>query len=155
LTKTGNGTLSLTASNSYNGTTTVSAGALRISHNSALGTTANGVSVTTGAALELTGGLTIGAEALTLNGTGINNGGALRNLANNNTWGGAISLGSATRINSDSGTLTIDVASGSAITGTFNLTLGGAGDITIADPIATSTGTVTYDGSGTLTFSGG
>jgi autotransporter-associated beta strand protein len=46
------------------------------------------------------------------------------------------------------------VASGSAITGTFNLTFGGVGNVTVADPIATSTGTLTKDGSGTLTLSG-
>ncbi len=92
-------------------------------------------------------------KPLTLNGSGISNGGALRNISGNNSYAGLITQASASRINSDSGTLTLDVASGNAITGTYNLTFGGAGNITVADPIATSTGTLTKDGAGTLTLS--
>ncbi|NDE48406.1 MAG: filamentous hemagglutinin, partial [Actinobacteria bacterium] len=154
LTKLGSGTLTLSGSNTYTGLTTISAGALRASNDTALGTTAGGVTVANGAALELSGGITIGAEALTLNGSGISSGGALRNISGNNTYQGAITQASDSRINSDSGTLTLDVASGNAIAGTFNLTLGGAGNITVSDPIATSTGTLTKDGNGTLTLSG-
>jgi len=76
-----------------------------------LGTTATGTTVTSGAALEVEGDITVGAEALTL-----------------------------------------DVASGNAIAGAHQLTFGGAGNISVADPIATSG--VTKDGSGTLTLSG-
>jgi autotransporter-associated beta strand protein len=156
LTKDGNGTLTLSAANSYTGLTTISAGALRAGNNTALGTIAGGVSVTSGAALELdgtAGALTIGAEALTLNGTGISNGGALRNIAGNNSYAGVITLGSASRINSDAGTLTIDSAAGS-ITGNFGLTLGGAGNITLADAFApvTTAQTLTKDGAGTATL---
>ena len=67
---------------------------------SALGTTAGTTSVTAGAAIQIDGsGLTI-AEPVTLNGTGISSGGALRNLANSNTWSGAVTLGSDAEINS-------------------------------------------------------
>ena len=151
LTKRDPGTLILSAASTYQGLTTVSAGVLNIRGNAALGTTAAGTTVTSGAALEVQGGITVGAEALTLNGSGITSGGALRNISGSNTYGGAITLGSAARINSDAGTLTLDVASGNAVAGAHNLTFGGAGNISVADAIATSA--VTKDGAGTLTLS--
>ncbi len=151
LTKTDVGTLILSTANTYQGLTTVSAGALNIRNNTALGTVAVGTTVTTNAALEVQGGITVGAEALTLNGSGISSGGALRNISDSNTYGGAITLGSAARINSDAGTLTLDVASGNAVAGAHNLTFGGAGNISVADAIATSA--VIKDGAGTLTLS--
>ncbi len=105
------------------------------------------------AALELQGGIAIGAETLTLDGTGISNGGALRNISEDNSWAGNITINSTTRINSDAGTLTLDVASGNAITGSNDsLQFGGAGNVTINDTIATGTGTLTKDGAGTLTL---
>ena len=151
LTKHDVGTLILFAS-TYQGLTTVSAGVLNIRGNAALGSTAVGTTVTTGAALEMQGDITVGAEALTLNGAGITSGGALRNISGDNTYGGAITLASAARINSDAGTLTLDVASGNAVAGAHALTFGGAGNITVADPIATNS--ITKDGVGTLLISG-
>jgi hypothetical protein len=47
----------------------------------------------------------------------------------------------------------MNVASGNAITGTYNLTMESVGTSSIADPIATSTGTLTKTGAGTLTLS--
>src|SRR5205814_1031523 len=105
LTKDGAGTLTLSGVNSYTGATTVSAGVLNIQNNTALGTIAAGTSVTGGAALQLQGGITVGAEALTLNGSGIANDGALRNISGANSYAGDITLGSASRNNSDAGTL--------------------------------------------------
>jgi fibronectin-binding autotransporter adhesin len=154
LTKDGTGTLTLSRANTYTGLTTVSAGVLNIQNAAALGGTTNRTVVTSGAALQIQGGITTAAEALTINGTGINFDGALRNILADNIYKGTVTLGSVSRINSDSGTLTLDVNSGSAITGTFNLSIGGAGNVTIADPITTGTGTLTKDGSGTLTLSG-
>ncbi len=157
LTKLGPGTLSLTGANTYSGVTSVSAGALRVSNSTALGATGvgNDTTVLSGAALELAGGISFADETLTLTGSGISSGGALRNVSGNNTWTGAITLSGATRINSDSGTLTLDVGSGNAITGTAaNLTFGGAGNVTVNDPIATTSGTLTKDSAGTLTLAG-
>lgn len=151
LTKSGAGTLTLTGANSYTGATTVSAGVLNIQNATGLGTTAAGTTVTSGAALQLQGGIAVGNETLSLDGTGIGNTGALRNISGNNSWAGTITINSTTRINSDSGTLTLDVTSGNAITGSNdNLQFGGAGNLTINDVIATGTGTVTKDGLGTL-----
>ena len=153
LTKIGAGRLTLSGANSYTGATTVSAGVLNLQNATGLGTTAAGTTVTSGAALQLQGGIAVGNEALTLDGTGISNDGALRNISGNNSWAGLITINSTTRINSDSGTLTLDVASGNAITGSNDsLQFGGAGNVTINDVIATGTGTLTKDGTGTLTL---
>ena len=149
------GTLILTGNNSYSGVTTLKNGVLNIQHANALGTTAAGTTISSGAALQIQGGIVTAAEALAIDGTGISTDGALRNISGNNTYSGALTINSATRINSDSGLLTLDVASGNAITGSNdNLTFGGAGDITVADAIATGSGTLTKDGNGKLTLSG-
>ena len=90
LTKAGTGTLTLSGANTYSGATTVSAGVLRVQSNAALGTTAGGTSVASGAAIEIDGsGLVIAEPITSLIGTGIAAAGAVRNLANDNTWSGA------------------------------------------------------------------
>jgi autotransporter-associated beta strand protein len=147
--------LVLGGNNTYSGATTVTAGVLNIRGGTALGTTDAGTSVASGAALQLEGAvIVVGAEPLTLNGTGITNTGAMRNIRGTNTYGGLVTLAGAARINSDGGTLTLDVASGDAVTGAFNLTLGGSAKIVVADPIATGAGTLNKDGAGTLTLTG-
>ena len=154
LTKNGAGTLTLTGASTFTGAVTLNAGVVNVRNNTAFGTVAGGVTTYIGSELQLQNDITIGAEALTLRGTGLANGGALRNLSGTNSYGGLITLADTSRINADAGQLTIDVASGSGITGTYNLFLGGAGDLRVADPIATSTGTLTKDGSGTVTLGG-
>jgi autotransporter-associated beta strand protein len=150
---TGSGILMLTGNNTYTGETTVSTGVLNIQHANALGTIAAGTNVTSGAALQIEGGITTAAEALTLNGTGVNAAGALHNISGDNTYAGLVTLGEATRINSDAGTLTLNntsriQASGSGI----GLTVGGAGNTTIAGIDTGSGSTLTKDGAGTLTL---
>jgi autotransporter-associated beta strand protein len=77
LTKTGNGTTTLTAANSYSGGTTVNAGILKVGNASALGSNSGpGTTVHDGGALDLNS-TSIGAQNLTLNGTGVSGGGAL------------------------------------------------------------------------------
>ena len=150
--KTGAGTQIFSGANSYTGTTTVSAGVLNIQNANALGSTTAGTSVTSGAALQIQGGITTVAEALTLNGTGVSNDGALRNISGTNSYAGLVTLGSATRINSDAGTLTL--SNSGTITGAFGLTVGGAGDTVINSIIGTTAGGLTKDGTGTLTLTG-
>ena len=151
LTKLGTATLTLAGASTYGGLTTVSAGALVIQNDSALGTPAAGTLVSGGTALHLQGNITA-AEPLTLNGTGLSDGGALRNVSGTNILTGPIALASAVRINSDSNTLTL--SSATAITDAQNLTFGGTGNITALTALQTGAGTVTKDGNGTLTLSG-
>ena len=152
LTKIGAGTLNLSGNNNYLGDTTVSAGVLNIQHANALGGTAQATTVTSGAALQIQGDITTAAEALTLSGSGISTDGALRNISGTNTYAGEVTLGAASRINSDAGTLTLNHAT--AINESFNLTFDGAGDITVSTSLETGAGTLTKDGTGTLSLSG-
>lgn len=156
LDKLGLGTMVLTGSNTFGGTATVSAGVLNIRSNTALGATgggavANGTIVSTGAALQMQGGIAVGTEHLTLNGNGIGNDGALRSLSGANSWAGPINLADHALIKTDADTLTLT----GAITATDkNLTVGGLGDTYITNAIGTGTGGVTKIDSGTLFLSG-
>jgi autotransporter-associated beta strand protein len=151
LVKTNAGTVVLSGANTYSGATTITNGVLTIQNSASLGGTNAGTTVGTGAVLQLQGGIAVGAEALTLNGAGVSSGGALRSISGNNTYGGAVNLGSTSRINSDAGTLILNNAAD--ITGaTFGLTLGGAGNIDVGSVIGTTTGTLTKDGTGTATL---
>ena len=153
LAKTGNGTLTISGTtNNFTGTVGITNGAIRATASSALGQ-ASAITVQSGAALEYTSGIN-NARALTINGTGISSGGALRNVSGNNTSSGTITLGSAARINSDAGTLTLDVSTGNAITGTFGVTFAGNGNIVVNDNINVSSASITKDGVGTLTVAG-
>ena len=165
LTKTGNGILTLFSdSSTYTGATLVSQGALNVRAGNALGDVAGGVTVASGAALQLQGGIAIGAEALTIGGAGYGGAtGALRNVSGNNTYGGLITLSESTRINSDSGTLTITNDGTIAATNKLPniLTFGGSGNLVVNSVIgidtfdrSTKPGSVTKDGAGTLTLGG-
>ncbi|MEK0447003.1 MAG: hypothetical protein RLZZ399_2324, partial [Verrucomicrobiota bacterium] len=154
LTKTGLGTLLLSGANSFSGAVILSQGILRVTHSIALGTTSGAVTVSNGASLELASGIVVSGEALSLSGNGVSATGALRNAASNNVWGGAITLLQSARIQSDAGLLTLDVASGNAVTAAnFSLTLAGAGNVAVADPIALGSGSLIKEGTGTVTLS--
>ncbi len=150
LTKRGSGTLTLGGANTYSGVTTISEGVLNIQNSSALGSGAGRTTVAGDAALQIQGNIAVGSEALTLDGTGIAGTGALRNISGTNTYGGLLTLANDSRINSDAGSLTL--SNPGTITGSFNLTVGGLGDTTIASNLGTDS--LTKDGSGSLTLGG-
>jgi filamentous hemagglutinin family protein len=153
LTKTGAGTLTLSGANTYRGVTNVNAGTLVAANASALGAATAGVTVANGATLGMQGGITVGAEALSLSGTGVAGDGALRNLSGNNTWGGTVTLAGNAEIQSDAGTLTLSAAN--SVTGaTRNLTVDGTGNTAINGTITTTSGALIKNGTGTLTLSG-
>jgi autotransporter-associated beta strand protein len=77
--KQGSGTLALTAASTYAGSTSITAGALTIQNATALGGTAAGTTVSSGAALRIQGGITVSGESLSIAGGGISTDGALRN----------------------------------------------------------------------------
>jgi autotransporter-associated beta strand protein len=99
LTKSGSGTLILSGSNTYAGTTTIVGGTLKAGHVDGLGSSVGGTVVQSNAVLDLNG-QAIGAEAVTLNGFGISSSGALINssgtaasLAGNITLASLASIG--------------------------------------------------------------
>ena len=151
LTKTGTGDLLLAGANSYPGTTTVSAGTLRISNAAALGATGVGseTTVASGATLRVEGGITT-AEAITLNGSGAGGAGALTGTGTS-TVTGAITLGTDTP--------TVGVAAGvdtltlSGIVGGTSLTKVGAGTLSLTN--ANTYSGATNVNEGVLSVSGG
>ena len=151
ITVTNGGTTVLSGFNIYSGTTTVANGATLVAaDNAALGTTAGNTTVNSGGTLGLSNGITED-EVLNVAGTGVGDGGAIRNLSGNNTLTGSVTLAGATRVNSDAGLLTIS----NNINGANNaLTLGGDGNTTIGGNITNSTAGLTKDGSGTVILSG-
>ena len=151
LTKVGSGTFTLSGANTHTGTTTISAGALNIQNALALGGTAGSSTVSSGAALQLQGGIAVGSEALSLSGSGVSNDGALRNISGTNSYGGNVTLATASRINSDANLLTV---SGNVTSSNLGLTVGGAGNTTISGTVNLGTAGVTKDGAGTVTLSG-
>ncbi len=134
--KTGDGTLILSGSNTFTGQADISNGIVRIDNNNALGATAGSTNVDSGAQLQLDG-VTVGNEALTLNGSGIGSDGALQTVTGSgaNSWAGSVTIASATEIQTNTGSTL-------AISG--NIT--GSGQTLNVDSI----GNTTFSGSNTL-----
>ncbi len=144
LTKNGVGNWKLSATNTYTGLTTINAGTLKLDsdNTTTLGTAAGGTIVNTGAVLDLNGKTLGVAEPLTLNGTGISNGGALINSSGTAaSYSGAISLASASGIGT-TGNITLS----STVLGGFDLTKYGAGTLNMG---------AATDSLGSLTMSAG
>lgn len=138
--KSGAGTQVFSGSNNYTGLTTVSGGALRIAGANALGATNGGTTVSSGARVELSNGITIVDESLTLNGTGTNSTGALLSVSGNNSYLGLITLGSTSYLGAASGaSLVVSNVSG----GTSELWVVGDGNTTLAGG-ATNTGSTSF-----------
>lgn len=135
--KAGAGTLILSGDNSYTSATSIAAGRLNIQHANALGTTAGGTTSTVTGTLQLQGGVSFAAEALTLT---PNSGSVvgLQNVSGDNTWNGTIGIAASAnpaRISSDAGTLTV---AGNITAAGAQLVLQGASAISVSGKISGS-----------------
>ena len=153
MTKSGAGMLTLAGDNNFTGIMTVSAGVLRAASNTALGSIASNIRVSSGATLELGGpsspsGIAIGAKGLI-----VDSGGLVHNVAGYNTYAGAMSFGGSATITVDTGTRLNFTATAPDITyNTPNLlTFNTNGNLSIAQPLK-GTGSYVKVGSGTLTL---
>jgi len=163
LVKFGPGTLILSADNSQtlSDTLFINDGTLNVRNSGALGAGGTGspVTVATGAALELQNNVSIANVPITLNGSGPSGGGSLRNVQDNNSLGGEISLTSNSQINTAAGTLTLS----GAIQGSYTLTKAGSGTLVIAGSsgsafpaaVLVSSGTMRVQNSDALGSGGG
>lgn len=157
LSKTGSGTFSVSADNTYTGNTNIQNGSIRMLSANAFGTT-GAVTVSAGAQLQLEGTITVNRN-ITINGTGTSSDGAIRNNSGTNELTGTVTLASASSIVNNGGTLTMSGAT--AIAGsTFALTMGGTATTTVSG-IITGSGLFTKEGTGVVnltnngnTFSG-
>lgn len=150
LNKSGSGLLILTGNNSYSGPTTISAGTLRITNGSALGSSVYNNTVLSGATLQLAGNFTLNQANLSLAGTGSGGQGALNSLSGTQTFAGSLT------IDGTSGA-TIAAASGATFThtGAINggtVTTAGAGTINLGGSVNISG--FNANGSGTLNLTG-
>lgn len=152
MTKTGTGTLILQGANTFLGPVFLTEGAFLVSGNtSGFTNVAPGVSTVSAGASILVEGSVLRGRPLILNGDGVGGLGAWRNLSGTNTQVGTITLGSDTRIGSDSGLLTLS----NTMFGTnFTLTVGGAGGVKLTALALGVDATIVKDGTGTLTLAG-
>jgi fibronectin-binding autotransporter adhesin len=127
LTKSGAGTQTLGGASLYTGATNITDGILEITTNNALGSSAAGTSVSSGAALKLTGVNYTSAEALSINGTGISGGGALVNSDMSN-YAGTITAATNASIHAGGGTLTL---TGGLVKDGTTLTIAGGGRVNV------------------------
>ena len=147
----------LTGSNVLGGGAIIASGALEIRNSNALGSTGT-VAVFDGAALQLSGGITL-ARTLSVGGGGVASDGVIRNLSGNNTIGGLVTTTQPVRIQSDAGTLTFfntnattnSITAGSS---SYTVTFSGAGDIVVNSRLNLTSQTTTKEGTGRLTLGG-
>ena len=118
LVKQGSGVLTLSGANTYTGATTVSAGSIQAANATALGTTAGATTVSNGAQLRLSGGIT---SQETITGAGIGGlNGVILNVSGANTLSGAITLTqSSNEVQVNAGSLTLSGGITSPTSSTF------------------------------------
>lgn len=154
--KSGSSTLTLSGNSSYISRTFIGAGSIiRAESNTALGSSDNrsSVLVFSGGVLELSNGISLDKRIL-LNGSGISNGGSLRNVSGSNENSGIVEIGwSASSVSSADATISVDsdtlTLSGS-VQGSNNLTKIGAGTLTYSGLVSNTLSGSTTISEGTL-----
>ena len=148
--KSGANTLTLSKNNDYSGTTTISAGTLKLTSNGTLGNTTAATTVSSGATLQLES-VTNVDEAITISGTGAGSNGALyKSNATTTNVTGEVTMAANSTINVTAGTLRFS----DDIAGSNTLTLSGAGTIDL-NSSKTYTGATVITGNTLLSNSGG
>ena len=144
--------MTLSGANTYGGTTTVAGGTLSATSASALGTPASGTTVANGATLEI-GNVAIGAEAVTLNGTGVGGAGALTGTGTA-SLSGAVGIASASRIGVAGGN---SLSLNGVIEGPGALEILGGGTVTLGSTVGAATALASISGAAgtTLAINGG
>lgn len=146
--KIGDGLLLFNTQNNFTGRVLIDDGTLRISHGQALGDFSTYGTTVNAGTLEILGDITTAAEPLVIN---IASRVQLRNVSGDNVYSGPIELSGvgAARIESLAGTLTFDVATGNAFSGS-SVVFEGAGNFIVNDPLALGASSVMKQGAGTL-----
>jgi autotransporter-associated beta strand protein len=126
----GNGRLTLSGNNSFSSALAITSGIVRATSNTALGLTAQGVTVSSGAALEVSGGINVGVKPITLAGTGVGGTGALVSISGVNSLFGGVALSGTTTVGVTGGTLNLF----GVVSGANALTKAGAGVLNLASP---------------------
>jgi autotransporter-associated beta strand protein len=150
ITKLGTGSVTLLGSNTFTGAVYINAGRINVQNSLALGTSF-GVTVNSGAALELQGNVAIGAIPLALSGAGLaaNPAGALDSVSGNNSYTGPITIGSGGATINSAVPGAILTVSGGITNGGNPLIFSGAGNTSVTTAISGS-GSVIKSGSGWL-----
>jgi autotransporter-associated beta strand protein len=134
-TKNGVGEVGLNSANTYSGQTAVNDGFVLVNDSMALGSTAGGTIVNSGAVLGLNFGVHVPAEPLSLAGTGQSGFGALSSGFGSNSWAGNITLTSDTTISVDAGDF-LNLTG--AINGPFDITKTDTGMLILSGGTANS-----------------
>ena len=150
--KNGAGSVTFLGGNSFTGPVFINAGRLNLQNGGALGTS-SGVTVASGATLELQNSISFGAIPLTITGTGLaaSPAGALNNVSGNNSYAGPITIGSGgATINSAYAGTTLTL-SGPISLGSNPLTFSGSGNSYVTNVISGSGGLIKW-GNGFLSL---
>lgn len=147
LIKAGSGTLTLSNANNFTGTTTVSGGILRVANNAALGTSAGGTVIESGATLDVFGFQT-SADHITVSGSGVGGQGAIINTrAEQQSAIRLLTLAGDTYVKSDFRWDVRGAGGNGSFSGLFDLggytfSRAGTNRIAIVDSLATNAGNI-------------